>query len=260
MVDLNNSDDYGLVDMLMVPWKWLKKGSMLDDEKIEIYDIKPEGTYSDIWLVYLPWRVSFEDAKRYGFLPNNGRLIVVDGPVSLIGSSPKLSIDSLENVMDQTKGKLNGENIGYNDVHVLGISAGGFAAINFANQLGCRSFTDLMPSASVSEVIWESSATGGVRRKARKNGIEKESYTELLGPYEPINQVGNLPKDEVRLMIAEKDRVIPVNFAWDLVERMNETEIVPNLKIYEGSGHYFSGYRLGLENRGNGDFFNLWKK
>ncbi len=238
---------FGSSDYLFWLLRGRNKDNLIGNGHFERHFIERGG--NKIWACFLPWRTTLEEANQYNLIPKKGQIIIYEGPPNLAGLNPLQSKESLEKIADDLNEYVEKEGIPKKEISVIGLSIGTFPAFYVANNLGVKRIVVICPGARLGENIYGSIATRKIKKEAQEKYPHHEDYDRLLEGFNPIDNISNLPKNEVYVEIGKFDRYIPSRSGRELMDALMENGKNPHVKIHDFFGHCLTIHSWAVRNK-----------
>jgi hypothetical protein len=189
---------FDLVDLLL-----LRRGVPANDRTLTFRRI--DGNQASNVIYFLPWQTPFAFARHAGFAPLNF-LACYEMPSAIVSSEPKLCVQAMRGLVDDAQRLLAGRGCA-KDALIVGLSVGSYPATYLANRIGARLCS--VASADRGDLsIWESPATGIVKRRAMQKGYELAHYSDAFIGTHPAENLSGIAADSV-FVIGDRDPYIP---------------------------------------------------
>ncbi len=235
-------------------------------------DVEDEGLYTQfskkvikgddscVWICFPGWNMPIDRALGIGFLPNEGTQIIYQGPMSIIGLTPKQTEESLLNLKKDVEMTLKEEGLDKLPLKVFGFSAGTLASFWLANQMKASEIITVAPGYRLGEGIYNSLITLETRKKLHEAGWNKVSYDERVAEYNQENNIDNLPIGKVMVFAGKHDTYVPHDHSLVLVKKLEKAGKKPKFYSYDHLDHVSIALYLGWLNKRGRDPYNLSTK
>ncbi len=222
---VKNIRDFWLIDLLYS--KFPKK--KVYNEKLKRYEIWDLNW--DIWVCFLPWRVTFENAKKKNLLPKNWRWIVYELPDNLVNPDPNISLKIQENIINDLK------SLDFKKFNVLCYSLWTYLWFYVANNFDVNKIVAVVPGSKLWACVYEGVATKKISYKSVKLWYKTYyDYDKIIWKTNPICNLDNLPND-IEIHLSTHDFYIPTYYWNELIQGIKNKQ--KNLKVflYKWKGH-----------------------
>ena len=238
---------FGITDYLYRFFKSRKRDRLIGNGEFNRHVINHEK--GNPLVCFLPWRMTFSESMKQDLVPKNRQAIIYEGPTSLVGTNPLQSRESLERIVDNLNDYLEKEGIQKKKLTIIGVSLGTFPAFYIANNLGVKRLIAVCPGARLGENIYGSIATRKIKKEAQEKYPSHEDYDRLLGGFNPIDNISNLPKNEIYVEAGNFDRYIPSRSGRELINALRENRKNPHVKFHDFFGHCLTIHSWAVRNR-----------
>ena len=196
-----------------------------------------------IWVVFLPWRITLDEAKQHKLLPTTGRVIAYEGPIGLVNPDPSHVKDYILKLVKDLRSKKIGK------FNLVGLSVGNYVAFYAASKFKhIEKFISVVPGYDLGACMYDSCSASLVADMAKELGYRSHhAYDKELKQFNPGKHFNNLPKN-IEIHIAEHDKSIEVTHALKLIKRLKKLELNINEIIYKGKGHVLTIAHVGQIN------------
>lgn len=234
---------FGLLDIVAIT---LNKNTEKIHNNSKSSYIEQPGSLT--WICFLPWKTSIETAKKYNLLPNEGDLIVYEVADDLLGETPNLTLNSLNQICADFVTLFEQYNLVGKEIAFLGLSAGTIPAFYLANRYHCKKLVAACPTSKLGEGIFSTYAARDIKKKAIKNGFTAQSYDEFIKDINIGNNLSNLP-DDITLYLGRFDRFVPFSGGSLLATKIKECKNNVKVKKFNFFGHILALYFMGKYNK-----------
>jgi hypothetical protein len=234
---------FGIMDVIFSVFK-IGVGENKSKDKYKKYILTQNGDFD--WICFLPWRTSFETAKKYHLLPSYGNLIIYEGPENLISDDPEKTKRAIEKIVDDFEKNypaIKNHNLGF-----YGLSIGNLPAIHLANKYDCKKLISICPTDKLGEGIFQAFAARKIRKRVIDNGLDAQSYDKVIEKFNPINNIENLPAD-ITIHIARFDRLVPFSGGLELAKKLKASKKNVKIHISNFYGHMMTMFLVGRKNK-----------
>ncbi|EKD29502.1 MAG: hypothetical protein ACD_78C00383G0006 [uncultured bacterium (gcode 4)] len=236
---LSKINDFGLVDKFFSKLYNKQREKEIGNENYKRIELRKNE--DETWVCFLPWRVSFKEANKLGFIPKNGRVIVYEGPIGLTNPNPNKAKDLLERLVADLK------SLKLPNFSVLALSIGTYPGFYVANSFNVKKLVAVVPGSKLGSCIYGGIATQGVRQRAILFGIkDSKQYDSLIIGTNPIENLNNLPED-IEIHLANQDFFIPTIYGEELIGKLDELNKKYRIFRYD-KGHVLTLYQFGRNN------------
>jgi hypothetical protein len=216
-----------------------------------------KGDDSCVWVCFPGWNMPSDRALSIGLLPEEGSRIIYQGPMSIIGLSPKQTEESLKILRDDLITTLKEEGLSLLPLKIFGFSAGTLPAFWLANQLNISKLITVAPGYRLGEGIFNSLITLEARKKLHQAGWNKVSYDDRVAEYNQENNIDCLPVGEVLVFAGKHDTYVPYDHSEFLVKKLENAGIKPRFYSYDHLDHVSIALYLGWLNKKGKDPYKL---
>jgi hypothetical protein len=189
-------------------------------------------------LIFLGWKGKIKESSLLYSRFNKEHKIIYQLPSNLISHD----LDEAKDSWDFVTNKINEDVMKYNIKTVYGISLGVSLALYTANRSeNIEQVILALPTDDLSEVIWNSVITKSIVRNAKRNGLSKDDYNNVLDQYAPINNINNLHGKRIMMFVAKGDKITPYENSMNLINEMKRQNLDIHVKEVSLVGHIFGG-------------------
>jgi len=236
---LSEINDYGIFDKIYSIVGNKKRIKEIGD--VNFKRIETGKSNNLIWVCFLPWRVSFKEAKKIGLVPKNGRVITYEGPIGLANPDPNIAKELLKKIVSDLK------LLKLNNFNILAHSIGNYPAFFVANHFNVKKLVSVVPGSKLGACIYDSIVTQEVKKMAIKLGYNNSfQYDLCITKTNPISNLDNLPSD-IEIHIATHDFFIPTIYGEELISELIKNRN-PKILRYNNKGHVLTLAKFGKDN------------
>ena len=234
----------------------------VEDEEVYTQFTKKiiKGDKSCVWICFPGWNMPAERALSIGFLPEEGTRIIYQGPMSIIGLSPKQTEESLKKLKVDIQKTLIEQGLEDLPLKIFGFSAGTLASFWLANQMDVSEIITVAPGYKLGEGIFNSLITLEARKKLHAAGWNKVSYDERVAEFNQENNIDKLPEGKVMIFAGKHDTYVPYNHSEILVKKIEKAGKRPKFYTYDHLDHVSIALYLGWLNKRGKDPYKLLVK
>jgi hypothetical protein len=165
-------------------------------------------------IYFLPWRTSFNLARRADLFPARDFSACYGLAESFVSAEPAACADHIAQVVGDALGRARSNGP---PSLVIGYSLGTVPATLLAARLGARLWS--FASADRGELmIWSSPATRAIRSEAERMGFSRDDFAAALRRLNPLDWIGEVHPDS-RLVVGRFDQLVPRARSQPLVQR-----------------------------------------
>lgn len=192
----------------------------------------------DTVLIFLGWHAkTWMFGRLYQWFEDKHK-IIYQMPTSMVSSD----LEEMEESWDFLLENVSNDMERYDISTVYGISLGVSPALYTANRSDeVETVIIALPADDITDIIWKTYLTKGIKRRAERNGITKEDYDRLFDRYDPINNIDNLHGKEIDIFVAKKDRITFYENAMNLIEEMERLGLDIYVEESPNLGHQTGG-------------------
>ncbi len=212
---------------------------------------------SCVWICFPGWNMPVDRAESVGFLPNQGTKIIYQGPMSVIGLSPKQTEDSLERLKNDILITLDREGLFNKPIKIFGFSAGTLPAFWLANHLSAAKLIAVSTGYRLGEGIFNSLITLETKKALSKAGWNKNAYDTRVAPFNQENNIENLPVGEVTIFAGKHDTYVPHEHSVIMFEKLKAAGKNPKFQSFDLLDHVSIALYLGWLNKNGKDPYEL---
>jgi hypothetical protein len=236
---LSKIKDFGFIDKI-----YSRKDENIREKEIgnkEYKRIEIRNESMPVWVCFLPWRVTFEEATKLGLVPKIGRVIVYEGPIGLANPNPTVAAELLGKIVEDLK------SLNLNNFNILSLSIGSYPGFYIANHFNVNKLVAVTPGSKLGASIYKGIATQKIKKQAIALGFSNgEYYDSLITGTNPIENLDNLP-DDIEIHLATHDFYIPTMYGEELVSELHNKKSSKIIR-YEGKGHILTMIQFGKSN------------
>lgn len=197
----------------------------------------------EVWVCFLPWRVSIKKARLLNLIPKNWKVIIYELSDDLVSSNPNLSIKIHSDIIND----LNYLNL--TNFNVLSISLGNYLWFFVSNNLKVSKFVSVLPWAELWESIYNWIATQLIKDDAIMNWYCKSyDYDIIIWHRNPIYNISNLP-ETIEIHISDYDLYIPTKYWERILNELENNNKKFKLIKYNWKWHILSLINFGINNK-----------
>ncbi len=224
-------EDYGILDLIKSAPSAFTQRRAADSSiyrKIQSIDDPNKA----VWVIFLPWRMTFKTASFLKFLPKNNYL-VYEMPPSLISPDPYKARETLKILFGDFAASVKN----FSKLRLVSFSSSQYCAAYCANHCPVDELILVCPGAKIGEVLWDSAGVRGLRRQSARIGYKSaEAYDHVIGDTAPLYQMDHLP-DIIEIHVGTNDKYIRPQHALEYIEALKTHGKSPLVVLHKGKGH-----------------------
>jgi pimeloyl-ACP methyl ester carboxylesterase len=180
-------------------------GETATDDECMSY-LRVVGDTTSRLICFLPWRMSFVAAQRFGVVPDRF-LACYQMPLAIVSSEPALCARAMMLIVDDAEWLMRRLNLPESEATILGLSLGTAPATMLANRTGSRLCS--VTSADRGDLmLWQSPAAVSVKKKAQQKGYKSRDFKRAFSGLNPVDNMYSLRSDSI-FITADRDLLVP---------------------------------------------------
>lgn len=232
---------FGLTDIISIIYN---QNSKEFNNTYKRHIIRQYGSLT--WICFLPWRTGIHNAKKLGFIPKIGDVIVYEMPDNILSADPYLTLKSIKKIEGDLKNVYIEERLAEKQIAFLGISAGTLPAFYFANRYPAKKLIAVCPIDKLGNGIFTAFAAKKIKKISKKNGYSAKKYDNIIRDINPVNNISDLP-DKIKIYLSLFDKFTPYSGGAELTKKLIIAKKNVKLKKFNFFGHIPVLYFFGKE-------------
>ena len=184
----------------------------------------------------------------HNFFPKQGKVVIVNGPMAIAGTTPAQSIRSMERLTHIVSELVR--NHSSSALRIFSTSAGTYPGFYFANLFQAQKLIAVAPGPRMGQGIYTSAFSSPLRDTCIRNGFPTWlEYDDAIAKYNQENNIINLPFDDNLMIFGGKQDKVILNYGTieiaELCRKAGKNPRFVNLPLLD---HYGLGAWLSIQN------------